>query len=519
MKSQESVGLEVPSRADPESPEPVRARRLGGRREARQPVPEQTPEQPPKLPEALEFSPGQVDLEVVLRIINDHAEHRDAQVEAIRQRYFASAGQRQPTEAGRLKQQRTRSYNVLVGMKGYGLVAFDTNRLTPVGAALLAEPNETQRSRAFATHILKHTHGIEVLRAIRNLRARGVKVKKLSLVDELRREGFSTLPRATLYHMTVLAWLRTAGVLTGRYDIDDAKVGDLAGVSLAQVDEWEGLTRRQQAFLQTLRRLADAHRGDSIPVREVVAGAVFEHGTVFREDQLRADVTRPLEDSDWIKSSGIGPGRGGKSGNVAATRKLLEADFERLTGYTQGEVPHDIKAKLNTPLEEIYADLRSEEGGVKGIALEVLAVRLAVDLGLVPLRFRLRSAKTGGAEVDLLAEGAHLHFSRWLFQCKNQKSAVALSDLAKEVGMATLLRGHIVVMATTGKFAGSVVQYAEELAATSPLQVILIDGATLRSYATSGAAGLQAVFHLRAQETMRLKRRQVLESIEDAEEP
>jgi hypothetical protein len=253
-------------------------------------------------------------------------------------------------------------------------------------------------------------------------------------------------------------------------------------------------------------------------VRDVLTAAVFEHGTIFREDQLRADVMRPLEEAGWVSSSGIRPGRGGKSGNVTATRKLLETDFERLTGYAQGEIAPDIRAKLNTPLNEVYADLASDDRGVKGLALEVLAVRLAVDLGLVPLRFRLRSVKTGGAEVDLLAEGAHLHFSRWLFQCKNQTSAVPLSDLAKEVGMATLLHAHVVVMATTGKFAGSVTHYAEELAATSPLQVVLVDGLMLRDYSNTGAAGLQHAFHRMAQGTMRLKRRQVLESIEGAEE-
>ena len=41
--------------------------------------------------------------------------------------------------------------------------------------------------------------------------------------------------------------------------------------------------------------------------------------------------------------------------------------------------------------------------------------------------------KTGGAEVDLIAEAVQLHFSRWLFQCKNSKE-VNLAALAKEVG-------------------------------------------------------------------------------------
>jgi hypothetical protein len=472
----------------------------------------------PKLPEAMEFSPGQVDLATVLRIVNDHAGDRDAQVEAIRQTYFAEAAARQPTAEGRLKQQRTRAYNVLVGMKGYGLLSFETQALTEVGQALLAEPDDADRLDAFAAHILTKTHGIEVLRAIESLRARGVVVNKLSLVDELRREGFATLPMGTTYHMTLLAWLREAGVVVGRYDIDGGKVSELAGTTMAVIDDWSNLTRRRRAFLQTLRRLADVAGTEPLPVRDVLAAAIAEHGPIFREDQLRADVVRPLEELGWVTTSGIGPGRGGKSGNVHATEKLRGADFEQLTGYVHGEIPQDIRAKLNTPLEEVYRDLASLDTGVKGIALEVLAVRLAVDAGLVPLRFRLRSAKTGGAEVDLVAEGAHLHFSRWLFQCKNQRAEVPLSDLAKEVGMATLLDAHVVVMATTGKFRGSVRVYADELAATGHLQVVLIDGAILAAYATRGAAAVQATLHEHAQATMRLKRQQVLVSIEGADD-
>ncbi len=47
------------------------------------------------------------------------------------------------------------------------------------------------------------------------------------------------------------------------------------------------------------------------------------------------------------------------------------------------------------------------------------------------------NARSLERKVDLIAEGAHLLFSRWLFQCKATKSTVQLSDLAKEIGMAT----------------------------------------------------------------------------------
>ena len=68
--------------------------------------------------------------------------------------------------------------------------------------------------------------------------------------------------------------------------------------------------------------------------------------------------------------------------------------------------------------------------------------------------------------MDLVAEAVQLHFSRWLFQCKNT-ATVHLADLAKEVGLAVMLRAHVIVLVTTGRFSASVVDHANELAETT----------------------------------------------------
>jgi hypothetical protein len=105
-------------------------------------------------------------------------------------------------------------------------------------------------------------------------------------------------------------------------------------------------------------------------------------------------------------------GRGGKGGEVSATDKLLDVDFELLVGFRPGDLPADLRAVMTKPLDEIYDDLKAQDTYVKGINLDLLTVNLAIDLGLMPLRLRVRGVRTGGAEVDLVAEGAHLHFSR-----------------------------------------------------------------------------------------------------------
>jgi Restriction endonuclease len=488
--------------------------------------PSRTAPSPLRLPEANEFSPGQIpvdprerpkrgDLRGVLAIVARYPGDRAAILEAIRRRYFPEAAEARTDPAERLKQQQTRASNVLIGMRGYRLLTSGAPRLTEIGEQLLAEPDDTRMREAFARHILRRCHGLEVLQAVRDIQARQVKVSKLSLADELRRHGFQ-LPRGTTHHTKLLQWLREANVIDAANNINEAQVSRLAGVSLAVVGEWVALPRPQRAFLTALRKLAEVHGGQMIPTKTVVDQAQLEQGSLGKEDQLRANVYQPLEQQGWLSLSPGAGGRGGKSGFVAATSKLLDVDLEALAGYPIGDIPADLRAKLNTPLDKIYEDLRSKDTHTKGIALELLALRIAIDLGLTPLRFRERSAKTGGAEVDLIAEGAHLHFSRWLFQCKNVRT-VALSDLAKEVGMAVLLKGHVVVMVTTGRFAASVAEYAEELARTTVLQVVLVDGTTLAKYKEAGAAALMSFFHDAAADAMRLKRPQVLGSLDAAD--
>jgi hypothetical protein len=460
-----------------------------------------------RLPEANEFSPGQVDLRTVLKLASEHAGDRAGLVEAIRRAYFADAASSRSDPAERLEQQTKRANNVVIGMKGYGLFDLESNRLTPVGEALLATPDEATLMPEFAAHILKNCHGLELLEAVRDIQARGEEPTKARLQAELEGRGFK-LPRATTHHTKALQWLRAAGVIDASKNIDEQAVASLTGMSLGTLEEWSALTPEQQAFLRTLRRLGDVHGASPLPARDVLTQAKLEHGSIFREDQLASRVYKPLSDVGWIEHSvGVG-GRGGKSGDVSPTDKLLALDLGLLPVDDQWGIPSDLRPKLNTPLADIERDLASEDKHSKGIALELLALRMAVDAGLTPLRFRLRASETGGAEVDLIAEGAHLHFSRWLFQCKNTKT-VALSEVAKEVGMATVLRAHIILIVTTGAFAKSVRPFARQVVEVLPLQVVLIDKAVLAKYRAGGGHALMNFLHSEAEATLRLKRSQI----------
>lgn len=462
--------------------------------------------EPRRLPEANEFSPGQVELGRVLELVAAHTGDRDAIVEAIRAEWFSTSALGRATEAERLKQQRTRANNVLIGMKGYGLFDLKTSTLTPAGDALRKVTDADERAEAFAVHILRDCEGIAVLEAIRSLQKRGDDVTKATLQTELERQGFK-LPRATTHHTKVVQWLREASVLD-KYTIDEVKVAALLGTTLETLEGWGTLTHEQRAFAETLQRLAATQPGKAFPARDVLSQAKEEHGAIFREDQLAARVYAPLAAQGWIEHDSGKKGRGGKSGDVRATQKLLDLDLGLAPVGNEWGIPPELSAKLDTPLKEVLADIASDDKNVKGVGLELLAVRIATDAGLRPMRFRLRAAETGGAEVDLIAEAVGLHFTRWLFQCKN-KARVAVPDIAKEVGMAVLVRASVIVMVTTGEFAKTVRTFAQEIMEAENLQVILIDGKLLRRYRDGGLRALAAFLHLEAHAAMRIKRRQI----------
>ncbi|HEV2172198.1 MAG TPA: restriction endonuclease [Nitrospira sp.] len=464
------------------------------------------PAESSRLPSGGEFSPNQIDLGEVLRIVAKSDGDRDAAVEALRVKYFATAAADRKDPAERLEQQRKRAGNVLIGMATYGLI--EAGVLSDIGAKLVKE-NAQDRSRAFARHILRSRNGMKVLAAVRNLTARGHEPTKGSIAAELESLGLQ-MPRATTHHLVLLAWLRKAGVLVGDrgYEINDKVVADLAGVSLEVSDAWAGLTNAQRAVVRVLRNLATTHGDQPQPAQHVVELAEQEYGHIFgARDQLRKHVFAPLEKAGWIAMSGSSGGRGAKSGMMAATQKLVELDILALPAAVSSDIPADLRLKLNTPLAKIYADLFAIDAYTKGIALELLAVNMATDLNITPRRLRLRGVKTAGAEVDLIAEAAHLHFSRWLFQCKNAPS-VDVSDLAKEVGMAVLLKAHVIVIVTTGTIGAVVRRYAKALSAETTLQAVLIDSKIVDSYRKHGAATLLDYFHNTASQTLQIKRPQ-----------
>lgn len=164
------------------------------------------------------------------------------------------------------------------------------------------------------------------------------------------------------------------------------------------------------------------------------------------------------------------------------------------------------KALFERPLSDILTDLKSSNKHVKGKSLELLALYLVRLIDLEFKGWRLRSADTGGAEVDAIVEGARFIFSRWQIQAKNT-SIVRLDDVAKEVGLSlTFIYSNVVMIVTTGNFTHDAYAYVNHVHKMSNLNIVLLDGADLEQISRD-PMDIVRILNSKAEQAMRVKER------------
>ncbi|GAA4784953.1 restriction endonuclease [Microbacterium gilvum] len=468
----------------------------------------------PKLPALIEFNPetlgGADSLFELLNLLAAGLD-RASLIESIRARWFDEAASSLASEpSNRIAMQKKLAGNVISGMRQAGLVTTSTSAPTRSAlgdevARIDEEEGRESALKAFAAHLLRERYGIELLEAARFVRRRDGVVSKRTVVEQLRSFGFD-IANNNVNYSRLRDWLAAAGVVDSSWNIDETRFEELAGVSAEGIAGWSALSQLQRQVLTTLRVRAES---DQTPIAARDLVALFRlRGLTFDEGQLRRDVYDPLANAGWIVLEGTGGGRARLVARIVPTEKTLALDVEKIENLQFGPLPADLREQLATPLANIFRDLPSSDTHTKGIALELLALRLVAECGLFPVELRARGIATGGAEVDLVAEGAHLHFSRWLFQCKNTGSPVRLEVLAKEVGMATLLRAQVVVIVSTGGFARSVLDYARQAAANTAIQIVLLDQSTLTAYQNGGSSALRQELHGQALQALTLKQPQ-----------
>lgn len=456
-----------------------------------------------KLPNMNEFSPGTLDTSSVREVLKLIEPHQNDSGELGN---MLTALQTRPKILRTVNpvQRDARARNVLIGMSQCGLLEKEGGRIVPIltkSAKTMVALSDKEASDAFSRYLLLEAHGLELLDAVAMIRARGESTNLQTIRDELRSRQFIVTENEG-NASKIRQWLEASGVVSNEWKVNDTALTALIGVSSGFLQIWNGLTPAQRVFAKQAKSLDVSNTRDWLQVRQIKKLCETTHGrSIFPEGKLREKVIVPLVSVGMLEGRGTGGGRGGDSGEVCVCDALRNLNVELPAEGLSG-IPSDLRDKLSTPLSDIFRDLKHSSTHARGLALELLSLRLIRDIGLFPVCFRERSAKTQEAEVDLIAQGVHLHYSRWLVQCKNTAS-VEVSDIAKEVGMAVVLKAQVILMVTTGKFRRTVQTYANGLATSSNLQAILIDGALLEKYKSSGAAAVidelqKAAYHVLA---------------------
>jgi hypothetical protein len=456
-----------------------------------------------RLPSFNDFSPAILkgDLRPCLQAIADGGGDDANVIEKWTRLYFGG------------KKNKRASTNIPATLRSTGMTSGTRPMtLSAAGETVRLAPDAVEASRRFCTFLLKERNGLILVDALSALRVREEPITKQKLKAELEARGIEALSTNTTDHTTFKNWLAHAGLIDASGTPNDAALKSSIGISATEADELKSITLPQQIFLNLLRREHEVGTGH-FHAKDLLRSCLDTYPHLFDESQFAKQVREPLMSYGWIEAEGLAKGaQGGKSGRVKGTPKLLAIPIEQVVPDFEQVIPADLREKINRPLREISEDLFSDNKHKAGLALELLALRMIMDLGLDPRHFRLRSAQTAFAEVDLIAEGMHLLFSRWTFQCKRNASGtkVGLSDVAKEVGIAVFAKAHVIVMVTTSQFSRDAINYAQEVTRTTPLQFVFVDGSVVKRYLRDGKAALLDYFIENSKNVMATKRSQPL---------
>ena len=445
------------------------------------------------LPFGSEFSPSQIELTEVLEMAHTHGGDWHAFENAVRETYFESHDT-SSYNRGKL------ANNTKLGMIAYGIIDREAS-LTNLGTELYELRNDEKALyKRFAKHILLNLHGMTLVDCIKDMVAAGERVNLTTL-----REGLSArnvhYPSGGKHPSMMRLWLAKAGVFVGnRWLFNLARIDEILGVDLDEFEVLANFTSEQRAFL---RALANSGSVEPQSANEIAKLAAVTYGVKFPEKSLPKLVLNVLEESGYISTKKTTTGRGAKPFLVTPTTKMVSDVVEPLLEQLKEQTDPKLRTLLRTPLSVILEEIDERDRYKAGLALEALAFKIMrlVDMNYVATR--LRGNQTGGAEVDLIFERAHLVYSRWQVQCKNSRS-VSLDDVAKEVGLTHFVKSNVIVIVTTGIVGSEARRYANKIMADSNLAIIMLDGSDLQSISDRPAAILRA-FEREARHALSLK--------------
>jgi Restriction endonuclease len=422
-----------------------------------------------------QFAPEKFELTDVLDLCVTHQPDRATLQRNLRAKYFEGHGKDPATVDDNSNKM---AMNCLLSLNAYGLIElFDKGmqyRVTNLSRELISLKNEiNQAHQRFAVHILTEREGLLLARLIENIRARGEQVTLEYLGEEMNDLGFKIPPNST-YISTMRNWLAQAGVFypTG-YEVNWDVIYDLLNIDADTIDDLYQLTPEQKYFLRSMVNL-DVR--EFTPSNNIAKHTRSVYKVRLTTKNLVKDVLEPLRQLGLIETRKTTTGRGAKPHNVRlsekGTNEVLRPLVDSLANITELT-----SAEVNRPFEDIVAELNHDSIDMRGKALELFAVWIIRLLGLRFSKWRLRSYQaTGGGEVDVLAASDKIVYSRWQIQCKNQRSAVGIDVITKEVGLTFLTKADIIMVVTTSRFARDAVNYANLVTDNSRYYIILLDG-------------------------------------------
>lgn len=417
-------------------------------------------------PNSSQFSPTQTPLPDLLRIVRETQPSRQAMQNAIGTRFFATSAD--PVLAR----------NTIFALSEYQILDkpvenISVAKLTEFGESLAQKAADGQFDEMYkdlARHILLNLRGLELVQCVDDLVARGSKITKSRIARELAYRGLHIPPNGT--HLNGMRqWFEMAGLVEeGKWvankEILKQLLGDIDEPTLVQFAE---LTREQKAFAIAFARM----NVEVAQSNRVADFATSLFGVEFPEGGLPQSTLFALRDAGLITCEKTTSGQGAKPYLVRPTDRLKSDFIEPIFNAIENSVGVKYRKLIRMTFEEILLGLESESKHTKGLALEALAFYIGRLLGLSFVQWRMRTAETGGAELDVIMESADLVFSRWQIQCKNSSQAT-LEDIAKEVGLAEIIKTNVIVIITTGRIGDKAKQFAERVMRETNFQVILL---------------------------------------------
>jgi hypothetical protein len=361
----------------------------------------------------------------------------------------------------------------------------------------------------FAKHILENLKGIVLVETLDAMQSAGEKITLYELGKRLEQRALHT-PHGAVHLSSMRLWLAQAGVFDPKakggprsYQVNKARLNQILGIGLDAIDRLTQLNAAQRAFLRALACIADP---DPLIANKVADMASTYYAAEYNHKELPKSVLFPLRDLEYIQATKSTTGRGAKPYEISRMDKFYQEISEPILKAAAEKaklVPIEL---FQQPLSQILADLKSSDKHAKGKALELLAIYFTRLIDLEFKGWRTRSVDTGGAEVDVIVEGARLIFSRWQIQAKNTKT-VRLGDIAKEVGLSlTFTYSNVVMVVTTGNFTRDAYNYANHVMKTCNLNVILLNGSELECI-SQDPTDIVTILNNKAQQAMQVKAR------------